>query len=82
MITKIMVSPYNKTEPWRLAATRHRGTIYLSEVETEEAKEVSAKQTPRMERMCYWGLKFEDYLTNKGTEDLFSLSQFFQLNIN
>ncbi len=82
MITKMMVSPYNKTEPWQFAATRHRGTIYLSEVETEEAKEASAKQTPRMELMCYWGLKFEDYLTNKGKQDFLSSSQFFQLNIN
>ena len=66
MITKMMCSPYNKTEPWCVAATRHNGTIYLSEIETEEAKEHTRNQTPRMEQMCYWGLKFEDYITNKG----------------
>ena len=67
MVTKMMVSPYNKTEPWTVAATCHRGTIYLSEVETEASREAEANRTPRMQQMCYWGLKFEDYLTNEGT---------------
>ncbi len=62
----MMVSPYSKTEPWTMAATRHRGTIYLSEVETDEAREAETNRTPRMQQMCYWGLKFEDYLTNEG----------------
>ena len=66
MITKMLCSPYSKTEPWSVAASCHRGTIYLSEVETEEAREHTRNQTPRMEQMCYWGLKFEDYLTSKG----------------
>ena len=64
MFTKILCSPYNKTEPWKLAATLYNGTIYLREIETEEAKEKTANETPRLREMCYWGIKFEDYMTS------------------
>ncbi|KAL5473791.1 hypothetical protein EMCRGX_G028347 [Ephydatia muelleri] len=66
MLTKLMCSPYDKSEPWKLAATLFNGTIYLSEIETEESKTKNAAQTPREEKMSYWGLKFEDYMTKKG----------------
>ena len=67
MLTKMLCSPYNKSEPWKVAATLHNGTIYLSEIETEEAKERTERQTPREQQYCYWGVKFEDYMTVKGT---------------
>ena len=66
MLTKMLCSPYNKTEPWKVAATLYNGTIYLSEVETEEARKKTETQTPRMQEMCYWGVKFEDYVTCTG----------------
>ena len=66
MITKMLCSPYNKSEPWKVAATLYNGTIYLSEIETEEAKERTERQTPREQQYCYWGVKFEDYMTVKG----------------
>ena len=66
MITKILCSPYNKNEPWKVAATLYNGTIYLSELETEEAKQEEATRSARMKEMCYWGLKFEDYVTSHG----------------
>lgn len=72
MITKMLCSPYNKSEPWKVAATLHNGTIYLSEIETEEAKERTERQTPREQQYCYWGVKFEDYMTVKGTYVLIS----------
>ena len=72
MITKLLCSPYNKSEPWKVAATLHNGTIYLSEIETEEAKERTERQTPREQQYCYWGVKFEDYMTVKGTYVLIS----------
>ena len=49
-----------------MAATLYNGTIYLSEIETEEAKERTERQTPREQQYCYWGVKFEDYMTVKG----------------
>ena len=74
MLTKMLCSPYNRTEPWKVAATLHNGSIYLSEIETEESKKREEKMTPREHEMCYWGLKFEDYLTNKGRHPYISLS--------
>lgn len=66
MLTKILCSPYNKTEPWKLAATLYNGTIYLSEIETEESVRRNETQSDRMKEMCYWGVKFEDYVTSVG----------------
>ena len=66
MLTKMLCSPYNKTEPWKVAATLHRGTIYLSEIETEESKKKNETQSERMKEMSYWGVKFEDYVSGPG----------------
>ena len=66
MVTKMLCSPYNKTEPWKMAATLHKGSIYLSEIETEYARERTERQSAREQEMCYWGLKFEDYMTASG----------------
>jgi len=66
MLTKIMCSPYNKSEPWKLAASLYHNTIYLSEVETDHALSKMANETERMKEMSYWGLKFEDYVTSAG----------------
>lgn len=66
MLTKVLCSPYNKNEPWMVAATLYNGTIYLSEIETEKAKQEEAMRNQRMKEMCYWGVKFEDYVTSSG----------------
>ncbi len=66
MVTRILCSPYSKNEPWKVAATLYNGTIYLSEIETEEAKQRTATENPRMKEMSYWGVKFEDYVTDPG----------------
>ena len=68
MLTKILCSPYNKTEPWRLAATLYNGTVYLSEIQTEESINEEASRSERSKQMCYWGVKFEDYVTSTGME--------------
>ena len=70
-----------------MAATLHKGTIYLSEIETEESKQREEKRSPREHEMCYWGLKFEDYLTNRGLPLLslslsLSLSLFLSLSLS
>ena len=84
MLTKMLCSPYNRTEPWKVAATLHNGSIYLSEIETEESKQREEKMTPREHKMCYWGLKFEDYLTSRGIypSSLSSLSLSLSLSLS
>ena len=67
MLTKMLCSPYNHQEPWRLAATLYNGTIYLQEIETEEKRRQEAAMPPQQKAACYWGLKFEDYVTCKGS---------------
>lgn len=61
--TKFLCTPYEKREPWKIAATLFNGTIFLSEVETEKAKKDRLHRSPRHHEMCYWGYKFEDYTT-------------------
>ena len=68
MLTKMMCSPYNKSEPWKVVATLFNKTIYLSEVETEHARNKTANESLRMKEMSYWGVKFEDFVTSAGTD--------------
>lgn len=66
MLSKMLCSLYNHQEPWKAAATLHNGTIYLQEIETEEKRRQEATMPPQQKATCYWGLKFEDYVTSKG----------------
>lgn len=68
MLTKMLCSMYNQQEPWKVAATLHQGTIYLQEIETEEKRRHEAEMPQKQREMCYWGLKFENYVTCKGIE--------------
>uniref|UniRef100_A0A3P8SWZ4 Decapping nuclease n=1 Tax=Amphiprion percula TaxID=161767 RepID=A0A3P8SWZ4_AMPPE len=60
-LTKLLTTPYETREGWMLAATKFRGTIYISEVETEAARRERENRTERHEEMMYWGYKFEQY---------------------
>lgn len=62
-MTKLLCTPYDRKEPWQMALALHNGTIYMSEVETNEARHRRLDQSERQDRMCYWGYKFEDYVT-------------------
>lgn len=44
-----------------LAVTRFRGTLYISEVETEDARRQRENRSEKHEEMMYWGYKFEQY---------------------
>jgi RAT1-interacting protein len=61
----MLCSLYNHQEPWKVAATLYNGTIYLQEIETEEKRRQEAAMPPQQRAACYWGLKFEDYVTSK-----------------
>ena len=70
MLTKMLCSLYNHQEPWKVAATLHQGTIYLQEIETEEKRRREAEMPEKQREMSYWGLKFENYVTCKGTRNI------------
>lgn len=61
-LTKMLTTPYETREGWMLAVTRFRGTLYISEVETEAARIERDNRTERHEEMMYWGYKFEQYM--------------------
>lgn len=63
-VTKLLCTPYEYKESWQMALSLHKGTIYLSEVETWQARERRLNQSARQDEMCYWGYKFEDYVTS------------------
>lgn len=60
-LTKLLTTPYETREGWLLAVTRFRGTLYISEVETEASCRERENRTERHHQMMYWGYKFEQY---------------------
>lgn len=63
-LTKIMCTPYETRDTWEMAATLHNGTIYISEIETEENREKRENMEEKHKEMCYWGYNFESYVTS------------------
>lgn len=61
-LTKLLTTPYENREGWLLAASKFKGTIYISEVETEAARRDRETRTERHGEMMYWGYKFEQYM--------------------
>lgn len=58
-LTKLLTTPYETREGWLLAVTMFKGTLYISEVETEAARTERENRTEKLEEMMYWGYKFE-----------------------
>jgi len=58
-----MTTPFNRNESWGFLATKHNGTIYLRQIETEQERQRYLNETQRDKLMSYWGYKFEDYMT-------------------
>uniref|UniRef100_A0A8C1UH91 Decapping nuclease n=1 Tax=Cyprinus carpio TaxID=7962 RepID=A0A8C1UH91_CYPCA len=58
-LTIVLTTPYETQEGWMLA---FRGTIYISEVETEAARVHRETRSERQEEMMCWGYKSEQYL--------------------
>ncbi|TWW69972.1 decapping and exoribonuclease protein [Takifugu flavidus] len=61
-LTKLLTTPYENREGWLLAVTKFKGTLYVSEVETEAARTQRQNRTEKHEEMTYWGYKFEQYM--------------------
>lgn len=61
-LTKLLTTPYENQEGWLLAVTLFKGTYYISEVETEQARRQREERTADHDEMMYMGYKFEQYL--------------------
>ncbi|XP_077980374.1 decapping and exoribonuclease protein-like [Glandiceps talaboti] len=63
-LTKLLCTPYENRDGWMMAVSLFNGTYYMSEVETEEAREQRLNMPDRQKEMTYWGHKFEQYVTS------------------
>lgn len=61
-LTKLLTTPYERQEGWQLAASRFQGTLYLSEVETPNARAQRLARPPLLRELMYMGYKFEQYM--------------------
>lgn len=73
-LTKLLTTPYETCAGWLLAVTRFKGTLYISEVETEAARRDRQNRTEKHKEMMYWGYKFEQY-TCAGRAVMFTFRQ-------
>mmetsp|Transcript_4399 Transcript_4399/g.10357 ORF Transcript_4399/g.10357 Transcript_4399/m.10357 type:complete len:373 (-) Transcript_4399:14-1132(-) len=55
-LNKIMETPYNDKNEWRIGLEREAGTIYMHVVQLEDSFSSSADQ----KKFQYWGYKFEE----------------------
>ncbi|KAI9308347.1 RAI1 like PD-XK nuclease-domain-containing protein [Cunninghamella echinulata] len=63
IMTKILCTPYCRTEPWELRATKYKDSIFIEEQTTQLKKDQEANASVRQQLMCYWGYKFETLST-------------------
>ncbi|KAM8952762.1 decapping and exoribonuclease protein [Pelodytes ibericus] len=61
-LTKILCTPYETQEGWLLGVTLFKGTLYISERETEAARKKTEERTTQQDRLMYSGYKFESHL--------------------
>lgn len=61
LLTTLMCTPYEKREGWQIFAVKHRGTIYLRQMDTDAKLKAEANKSESQQRMCSWGYKFEQY---------------------
>ena len=62
LCTTIMCTPYEKRDGWQLFAVKHKGTIYLRQMDTEAQLKAEANKSDHQLRMASWGYKFEQYV--------------------
>ncbi|KHN77206.1 Decapping nuclease dom-3 [Toxocara canis] len=63
LLTRVASTPYDVSESWMLSAVRIESTIFLCEFPTEQKKHRIETMTQREKMMCYWGFKFEQFVT-------------------
>ena len=62
-LTKMMCTPYESRDGWIMACQKLNQTIYISEVESEQAALQRRNRSNRESLMTYWGVRFEGYMT-------------------
>jgi RAT1-interacting protein len=64
LMTKLLCTPYETKEGWKIAAMIRNGTIYIRNLETPDS--ISNRQkfnsNPRLRRTGQWGHAFEHFL--------------------
>ncbi|KAF2367409.1 RAI1-like [Trinorchestia longiramus] len=63
LLRDLMCSPYQK-EGWIILATKFRRTIYLCGIDSVEKQLEKENETENQKRMCSWGYKFEQFMTD------------------
>ncbi|KAI9275589.1 RAI1 like PD-XK nuclease-domain-containing protein [Phascolomyces articulosus] len=63
IMTKLFATPFSRNEPWELRVTRHKGTIYIEEQQTEQKRISETSKNERQKIMSYWGYQFEAMCT-------------------
>lgn len=63
-MSKLLGTPYENQEGWKIAAMIKSGTIYLRNLETPEstASRQRFRSNPRLKRTGQWGFAFEHFL--------------------
>ncbi|XP_044275645.1 decapping and exoribonuclease protein [Varanus komodoensis] len=61
-LTKVLTTPYETQDGWLLAVSLFRGTLYISEVETETARRQREQRSDLLKELMYMGYKFEQYM--------------------
>lgn len=72
LLTKLLCTPYENRDDWMIAVTKFRETYYLCEFDTQAKKRQKEQTSPHQDEMCFWGWKFEQYVTadeENGTPD-------------
>ncbi|CAF0725253.1 unnamed protein product [Rotaria sordida] len=63
----IMFSIYEKHSDWLLAVIKFKNAYFLCEFETDMQKKDEQNMTPEHRSFCYYGHKFEEYVTKNDT---------------
>ncbi|CAF2705172.1 unnamed protein product [Rotaria sp. Silwood2] len=63
----IMFSIYEKHSDWLLAVIKFKNAYFLCEFETEMQTKDEQNMTPEHRSFCYYGHKFEEYVTKNDT---------------
>ncbi|XP_060095066.1 decapping and exoribonuclease protein isoform X1 [Heteronotia binoei] len=61
-LTKVLTTPYEKQDGWLLAVSLFRGTLYISEFETDSARRQREQRSEMLKELTYMGYKFEHYM--------------------
>lgn len=62
-LEKLLSTPYNKKNSWKMAVTKVNSIIYVNGLDTDELLDELSTRTEKQERSMYWGFKLEDLLT-------------------